>query len=62
MNIRDLKVIILKLQEQNDPNDANLLKFYQDLYLETLEKIANKVQNELEKEQETKYWFEYLAK
>jgi hypothetical protein len=58
MNIRDLKVIILKLEQDNNPNDANLLQFYKDLYLETLEKIANKVQKELEKD----YWFEYLAK
>jgi hypothetical protein len=62
MNIRDLKVIILKLQEENNPNDQNLLQFYQDLYIETLEKIAYKVENELEKEQNSKYWFEYLAK
>lgn len=62
MNIRDLKVIILKLQEENNPNDQNLLQFYQDLYIETLEKIANKVQKELEKQKETNYWFEYLAK
>jgi hypothetical protein len=58
MNIKDLKVIILKLEQENNPNDANLLQFYKDLYLETLEKIANKVQKELEKD----YWFEYLAK
>jgi hypothetical protein len=58
MNIRDLKVIILKLEQENNPNDANLLQFYKDLYLETLEKIANKVQKELKKD----YWFEYLAK
>jgi hypothetical protein len=62
MNIRDLKIIILKLEQENNPNDLNLLQFYKDLYLETLEKIANKVQNEVEKEQENKYWFEFLAK
>jgi hypothetical protein len=47
MNIRDLKVIILELQKENNPNDANLLQFYKDLYTETLEKIADKVQKEL---------------
>jgi hypothetical protein len=62
MNIRDLKLIITKLQEENNPEDANLLQFYKDLYTETLEKIAEKVQNDLEKEQQNKYWFEYLAK
>jgi hypothetical protein len=55
-------LIITKLQEENNPEDANLLQFYKDLYTETLEKIAEKVQNDLEKEQQNKYWFEYLAK
>lgn len=61
MNIRDLKVIITKLEEQNDPNDQNLLQFYKDLYLETLDKIAEKVAKELE-EQSRKSWFEHLAR
>jgi hypothetical protein len=61
MNIRDLKVIILKLEQENDPNDANLLQFYKDLYTETLEKIADKVAKELEL-QSQKSWFEHLAR
>jgi len=61
MNIRDLKVIILKLEQENDPKDANLLQFYKDLYTETLEKIADKVAKELE-EQSKKSWFEHLAR
>ncbi len=61
MNIRDLKLIITKLEEQNDPNDANLLQFYKDLYTETLEKIADKVAKELEL-QSQKSWFEHLAR
>lgn len=61
MNIRDLKLIITKLEEQNDPNDQNLLQFYKDLYLETLDKIAEKVAKELE-EQSRKSWFEHLAR
>ena len=61
MNIRDLKVIILKLEQENDPNDANLLQFYKDLYTETLEKIAEKVAKELEL-QSQKSWFEHLAR
>lgn len=61
MNIRDLKVIILKLEQENDPNDAKLLQFYKDLYTETLEKIADKVAKELEL-QSKKSWFEHLAR
>jgi hypothetical protein len=61
MNIRDLKVIILKLEQENNPNDANLLQFYKDLYTETLEKIAEKVTKELEI-QSKKSWFEHLAR
>lgn len=61
MNIRDLKVIILKLEQKNDPKDAKLLQFYKDLYTETLEKIADKVSKELEL-QSQKSWFEHLAR
>ena len=61
MNIRDLKVIILKLEQENDPKDAKLLQFYKDLYTETLEKIADKVAKELEI-QSKKSWFEHLAR
>jgi hypothetical protein len=61
MNIRDLKVIILKLEQENDPKDANLLQFYKDLYQETLDKIAEKVAKELEI-QSKKSWFEHLAR
>ena len=61
MNIRDLKLIITKLEDQNDPKDVNLLQFYKDLYTETLEKIADKVAKELEL-QSRKSWFEHLAR
>jgi hypothetical protein len=61
MNIRDLKVIILKLEQENNPKDANLLQFYKDLYQETLDKIAEKVAKELEI-QSQKSWFEHLAR
>jgi hypothetical protein len=61
MNIRDLKVIILQLEKENNPNDANLLQFYKDLYTETLEKIADKVAKELEI-QSKKSWYEHLAR
>ena len=61
MNIRDLKVIILKLEQKNDPDDANLLQFYKDTYQQTLDKIAKKVAKELEI-QSQKSWFEHLAR
>ena len=61
MNIRDLKVIILKLEQENDPNNENLFQIYKDLYLETIEKIAEKVSKELEI-QSQKSWFEHLAR
>jgi hypothetical protein len=61
MNLRDLKLIILQLEKENNPNDANLLQFYKDLYTETLEKIADKVTKELEI-QSKKSWFEHLAR
>ncbi len=61
MNIRDLKVIILKLENENNPKDANLLQFYKDTYQQTLDKIAEKVAKELEI-QSKKSWFEFLAK
>jgi hypothetical protein len=61
MNIRDLKLIITKLEDQNDPKDQNLLQFYKDLYQETLDKIAEKVAKELEI-QSKKSWFEHLAR
>jgi hypothetical protein len=61
MNIRDLKVIILQLEQENNPNNANLLQFYKDLYLETLDKIAEKVTKELEI-QSKKSWLEHLAR
>jgi hypothetical protein len=61
MNIRDLKIIILKLEQENDPKDQNLLQFYKDTYQQTLDKIAEKVAKELEI-QSQKSWFEHLAR
>ena len=62
MNIYGLKGLIKAMEIQNNPNDRFMLEFYKDLYNEQLQQIADKVQNELEKEQESKYWFEFLAK
>jgi len=50
------------METQNNPNDRYMLEFYKDLYNEQLQQIADKVQKELEKEQENKYWFEHLAR
>ena len=62
MNIYGLKGLIKAMEKQNNPNDRYMLEFYKDLYNEQLQQIADKVQKELEKEQENKYWFEFLAK
>lgn len=62
MNIYGLKGLIKAMEKQNNPNDRFMLEFYKDLYNEQLQQIADKVQKELEKEQESKYWFEFLAK
>ena len=62
MNIYGLKELINAMEKQNNPNDRYMLEFYKDLYNEQLQQIADKVQNELEKEQENKYWFEHLAR
>lgn len=62
MNIYGLKGLIKAMEKQNNPNDRFMLEFYKDLYNEQLQQIADKVQKELEKEQENKYWFEFLAK
>lgn len=62
MNIYGLKGLIKAMEMQNNPNDRYMLEFYKDLYNEQLQQIADKVQKELEKEQENKYWFEFLAK
>ena len=62
MNIYGLKGLIKAMEMQNNPNDRYMLEFYKDLYNEQLQQIADKVQKKLEKEQENKYWFEFLAK
>lgn len=62
MNIYGLKGLIKAMETQNNPKDRYMLEFYKDLYNEQLQEIADKVQKELEKEQENKYWFEFLAK
>ena len=66
MNIYGLKGLIKALEKENKPANKYLLEFYQDLYLEQLQEIADKVQKELDQNQDNFYtskaWNEYLSK
>lgn len=68
MNIYGLKGLIKALEKENKPANKYLLEFYQDLYNEQLDQIANKVQDQLNQEQKnnlyfkSKAWNDYLAK
>ena len=62
MNLYQLKAIINELQQEQEPANRALLAFYCDLYQSELLIIANKVQNELDKQPLTKYWLQYLTK
>ena len=62
MNIYALKNKIKRLQALNDPANKYWIEFLQDLYKKELEKIANKVTQELNQEQkEKRSWANYLA-
>ncbi len=68
MTIYGLKGLIEALKNQNNPADKYLLEFYQDIYNEQLQQIADKVQKQLDQEQKeqifynSKAWNDYLAK
>jgi hypothetical protein len=68
MNIYGLKGLIKALEKENKPANKYLLEFYQDLYNEQLDQIANKVQDQLNQEQKndlyfkSKAWNDYLSK
>jgi hypothetical protein len=68
MNIYGLKGLIEALKKENKPANKYLLEFYQDLYQEQLQQIANKVQEQLDQDQQkelyfkSKAWNDYLAK
>jgi hypothetical protein len=68
MNIYGLKGLIKALEKENKPANKYLLEFYQDLYNEQLQQIADQVQKQLDQEQidqlyyKSKAWNDYLAK
>jgi hypothetical protein len=68
MTIYGLKGLIIALEKENKPANKYLLEFYKDLYNEQLEQIADKVQKELDQDQEkelyfkSKSWNDYLSK
>ena len=65
MNIYGLKGIIKALQQENKAANKYLLEFYEALYQEQLQSIADQVAKKLDQEQEQrnkKSWAEYLTK
>jgi hypothetical protein len=68
MTIYGLKGLIKALEKENKPANKYLLEFYKDLYNEQLQQIADKVQKELDQDQEkelyfkSKSWNDYLSK
>ena len=65
MNIYGLKGLIKALEKENIPANKYLLQFYNDLYQEQLQSIADQVTKKLEQDQEQrnkKSWSDYLAK
>jgi hypothetical protein len=68
MTIYGLKGLIKALEKENKPANKYLLEFYKDLYNEQLQQIADKVQKELDQDQEkelyfkSKAWNDYLSK
>jgi hypothetical protein len=68
MTIYGLKGLIKALEKENKPANKYLLEFYNSLYQEQLQQIADKVQEQLDQDQKdqlyykSKAWSEYLAK
>jgi hypothetical protein len=68
MTIYGLKGLIKAMEKENKPANKYLLEFYQDIYNEQLDHIANKVQDQLDQEQKkdlyfkSKAWNDYLSK
>jgi hypothetical protein len=63
MNIYGLKGIIKALQQENKAANKYLLEFYEALYQEQLQSIADQVAKKLDQEnKDKKSWAEYLAK
>ena len=68
MTIYGLKGLIIALEKENKPANKYLLEFYKDLYNEQLQQIADKVQKQLDQDQQkelfykSKAWNDYLSK
>ena len=52
MTIYGLKGLIKALEAENKPANKYLIEFYNSLYQEQLDQIANKVQNQLDLEKQ----------
>lgn len=68
MNIYGLKGLIRAIEKENKPANKYLLEFYKDLYNEQLQQIADKVQKQLNQDEQkelyfkSKAWNDYLSK
>jgi len=65
MNIYGLKGLIKALEKENSPANKYLLQFYNDLYQEQLQSIADQVVKKLDQDQEKRNkqsWDEFLAR
>lgn len=68
MNIYGLKGLIEAIKKENKPGNKFMLQFYEDLYNNQLQEIADQVTDKLDEEQKkdlyykSKAWNEYLAK
>ena len=68
MTIYGLKGLIKALEAENKPGNKYLIEFYNSLYQEQLQQIANKVQQQLDEETkkelyyQSKAWNEFIAK
>lgn len=68
MTIYGLKGLIKALEKENKLGNKYLIEFYNSLYQEQLQQIANKVQEQLDQEQKNELyyksqaWSDYLSK
>lgn len=68
MTIYGLKGLIKALEAENKPGNKYLIEFYDSLYQEQLNQIANNVQDQLNQEQKNELyyksqaWKDYLSK
>ena len=70
MTIYGLKGLIKALEKENKLSNKYLIEFYNSLYQEQLQIIADKVKKQLDQDQnqdqdnfyKSKTWLEYLAK